>query len=155
MAASINSQSRITMNANLGRQLKERAGLSLVSQSYQGGDQRAAHRMHLRNNVTGFEMIITQTPIVSADGTMAIDVDSHITCYGTNNASIAEQIAATALEIVTGERCDGPIVTAPGYESRVSDQVSAADMPTWRTETQPNVPRPVRGGSSKPRPTET
>lgn len=150
MAASINSQNRITMNANLGRQLKERAGLSLVSQSYQGGDQRAAHRMHLRNNVTGFEMIITQTPIVSADGTMSIDVDSHITCFGTNNAQIADQIARTALQIVVGDRANGPITTAPGYATQVSDQVSAADMPAWRTETNPDVARPVAHPSKKP-----
>ena len=149
MAASINSQNRITMNANLGRQLKERAGLSLVSQSYQGGDQRAAHRMHLRNNVTGFEMIITQTPIVSADGTMSIDVDSHITCFGTNNAQIADQIARTALQIVVGDRCNGPITTAAGYETRVSDQVSAGDMPAWRTETNPDVARPVHRSGSR------
>lgn len=147
MESTISSQRRPDSSARLGRMIKERTGLRLVSHSYDGEDQRAAHRTHLKNPITGMELVIIQTPEVQADGSIANHLESHVLDYGTNNQEDAGNAIAAALEILGGNCKE-----RPGYETRTSDLVSLdslQDLQTRTATTAATAPG-AAGGVAKP-----
>lgn len=83
------SQDRADIAQDIADQLSE-MGLTIVDHSYQGNDQRAAHRLHLRNNITEFEIVITQTPVIQSDGTIANRLESDIVNYGSLNETYGD-----------------------------------------------------------------
>ena len=138
------SQDRGEIAQDIADQLQAQ-GLTLIDHSYQGNDMRAAHRLHLRNNVTGFELVITQTPVISNDGgTLANHLESDILNYGTLNEEHGDRIARSVLSSLSQLGLEQTEVrTVHGFENSVSDRVECADMQQWRTENNVDVVRPV------------
>ena len=138
------SQDRGEIAHDITRQLCD-FGLSVIGHSYQGNDQRSAHRLHLRNGVTGFDIVITQTPEVKADGTIVNRLESDILNYGSLNQAHGDDIARSVLGSLSGLGfSQTPVSTVAGYETSASDRVEVANFETWRTETEPVIARPNR-----------
>lgn len=115
-------------------------GLTLLGHSYQGGDQRGAHRMHLRNNGTRFELVITQTPELLEDGSITNRIESDILNYGSLNEERGDEIAREVLSSLAGLGFrQQPVCTAEGYEHAPSDRTECADLQRWRSMRGPVV----------------
>ena len=147
MGATICSQSRPDTAAALGRRIKEATGLSLVSYGYDGNDQRAAHRMVLRNPHTGMEIVVIQKPEVQRDGTIVNRLEHHVVDYGGNNMADTD---ATVLAVL--QTLGGVCQTVPGYENCPSDQVTAAQVQQQLQETAQTVATVPGGTGSAPKP---
>ncbi len=154
IAAFENSQNYCDNSEDLGYLLKERFGLITQSEGYQGNDNRAAHMLHLKNPITGFEMVITQKPETDEEGSLSTCFSTDIIDYGSNNEGEARAIACSVFEVVSllgfpvGEVCTGE-----GYETKPSDRVTHRDISTWTTQTAVTAAKPVtRSGvtASKP-----
>ena len=126
--------------------LAETLGLSVESDGYQGGDMRCAHRVHLVNGYTGFEMVITQTPQSDENTVLGNCLETDILSYGTNNKELGNRIAAEALRDILGVRQED-VRTVEGFEERCSDRRQCTDMNAWKRE-QVQVPHP--GPAAKP-----
>lgn len=115
-------------------------GLTLLGHSYQGGDQRGAHRIHLRNNGTRFELVITQTPELLEDGSITNRIESDILNYGSLNEERGDEIAREVLSSLAGLGFrQQPVCTAEGYEHAPSDRTECADLQRWRSMRGPVV----------------
>lgn len=136
------SQDRGEIAQDIADQLGE-MGLTVIAHSYQGNDQRSAHRLHLRNNVTEFEIVITQTPIVKEDGTIANRLESDIIDYGSFNEERGDEIARGILSSLSDLGLEqSEISTVPGFENSASDRVECTDIQQWRTDRTPVVVKP-------------
>lgn len=142
MEAFFASQDRGEIAQDIADQLNE-YGVSIIDYSYQGNDQRSAHRLHLRNNVTGFEIVITQTPVVQENGTISNRLESDIISYGSLNEEHGDEIARDILSSLSELGLQQTeVCTVPGFENTVSNRVEVADMQQWRTEQSPEVIKP-------------
>ncbi len=136
------SQDRADIAQDIADQLAEQ-GLTIVDHSYQGNDQRAAHRLHLRNNVTGFEIVITQTPVIGQGGTIANRLESDIINYGSLNEQHGDVIAREVLSSMSGIGLQQTgVSTVPGFENSPSDRTECVNIQEWRTERATEVVRP-------------
>ena len=136
------SQDRADIAQDIANQLTE-MGLTIVDYSYQGNDQRAAHRLHLRNNVTEFEIVITQTPVIQPDGTIANRLESDTINYGSLNEERGDEIAREVLSSMGAiglQQTD--VSTVPGFENSPSDRTECVNIQQWRTEQAAEVVRP-------------
>ena len=80
------SDDRAGLAADLVDELAGKAGLEIVKQEgYEGGDQRAANMVHLKNGTTGFEVVITLIPVM-VDGKCGYEARTEIVNEGTNAA---------------------------------------------------------------------
>lgn len=153
------NQDRADAAQDLANELKERAAVRIVTHGYQNGDSRGAHRLHLRNDQTKFEMVITQTPVVKPDGTIEIQLRSDILNFGNNNAKDGGDIAREALQALEDLGYGSCTVDSdPDYETRVSDQITKEDLERWckkDPETQVEVARPVHKPREKKPQTST
>ncbi len=106
----------------------ERLALVTEFEGYEGSDQRAGHRIILRNPRTGFEMVVDQSPQVNADGTLSNRLESHILSYGTNNEEEGDRIAYSALEGLAAYGFSAtPVRTRPGMEKTPSQNLGLLD----------------------------
>lgn len=136
------SQDRVDIAQNIACQLSD-MGLTIVDHSYQGNDQRAAHRLHLRNNVTGFEIVITQTPTIQTNGTIENRLESDIISYGSLNEEYGDDIAHEVLSSMADIGLQQTIVsTVPGFENSPSDRTEYVNFQQWRTEQATEVVKP-------------
>ncbi len=136
------SQDRGEIAQDVADQLNE-YGLSVVDYGYQGEDKRSAHRLFLKNNVTGFQIVITQTPEIREDGTIANKLESDILNYGNFNEERGDQIAREVLASLSGLGFrQEPVSTVSGYEHLKSDRLEYADMQKWKTEQVTEVMKP-------------
>lgn len=142
VVAAAASQERADTADDLAVELQQRLVVTSQEYGYQNGDCRGAHRLHLRNPDTGFEMVITQSPEVSEDGTVHNHLETDILNYGTNNEEEGREIALEALGNLNGLTVDS-VQTVPGFENRVSDQTQRADMQTWARTACQKLPAPV------------
>jgi hypothetical protein len=104
--------------------------------AYQGREYPAGTRLHLKNPVTGFEMMVSCTP-VETDGHVVNEITSDVLNYGnfTNNSEEGDRIARQALEIIgSGTGISGPITTASCEERRRPASLLAGDMRTFERE---------------------
>ena len=134
------SQDRAEIAYDIAEQLNEH-GVSVIDYGYQGNDQRAAHRIHLRNNMTGFEIVVTQTPETDENGNLTNRLESDIINYGTRNAEEGDRIAREILSSLSGlgfEQTE--VATTPGFENRASNRTEFANMNRWERE-KPEVLR--------------
>lgn len=146
------SQDRVDIAQELADSLQARMGLRIEAHSYQGNDQRAAHRLHLRNPLTKFEMILTQTPQTNADGRIANRLESDILNYGTLNETDGDSVARAALETLSEYGFEqSPVSTVPGYEGRCSDRTQNRDMERFRMEKVPVLKPHHREAQAAPR----
>lgn len=146
LAAVTSSQDRADTAADLAHQLWESFSLRVESHGYQGDDQRGAHRIHLKNPATGFEMVITQTPQADGEGRVGNCLESDILCYGPyeRNAAEADDLACRVLSTLGGDGLEqSEVTTVPGYERRESDRTQLTERETWDREA-PVLPKPVR-----------
>lgn len=146
LAAVTSSQDRANTAADLAHQLWESFSLRVESHGYQGDDQRGAHRIHLKNPATGFEMVITQTPQADGEGRVGNCLESDILCYGPyeRNAAEADDLACRVLSTLGGDGLEqSEVTTVPGYERRESDRTQLTERETWDREA-PVLPKPVR-----------
>lgn len=138
------SQDRADVAADIAQSMEQRLGLQIVGHSYSGQDQRSAHRLHLKNPATGFEMVVTQTPSQDENGIISNQLESDILNYGTCNEAEGDRIALGALQ---GLRDLGfnqqPVQTVSGFENRTSDRTECADMRRWEQEKNPEVLKPI------------
>lgn len=136
------SQDRGEIAQDIANQLNAH-GLTVVDHSYQGADQRAAHRLHLVNHVTKFEIVITQTPEVR-DGAIVNRLESDILNYGSLNEergdNIARDVLASLSELGFQQTA---VTTAPGYEGTESNRQEFANIQQWRTEQATEIVKPV------------
>ena len=136
------SQDRGEIAQDIADQFSER-GVSAIGHSYQGNDQRSAHRLYLRNNVTGFEVVITQTPVIQENGSIANRLESDIIEYGSLDEERGDEIAKEILSSLSGLGLQQTeVCTVPGFENAASDRVEVADIRQWRTEQSPEVIKP-------------
>ena len=138
------SQDRVETAADIADELSKQ-GVLLVDRAYQGGDQRSSHRIHLRNNVTGFEIVITQTPVPDGSGNITNRLESDIISYGTNNMEEGERIARELLQSLTSGRpgMQVPVQTVAGFEGQVSNRPEITNITQWRQESCPDTAKPV------------
>lgn len=146
LVAVTSSQDRADTAADLARQLWETFSLRVESRGYQGDDPRGAHRIHLKNPGTCFEMVITQTPRPDGEGRVGNRLESDILCYGPyeHNAAEADALACRVLSTLGGDGLEqSEVTTVPGYERRESDRTQLTERETWDREA-PVLPKPVR-----------
>ena len=141
--------------AEIAQEVKDRLdqlGIMIVNHSYQGDDQRRAHRLHMKNPRTGFEIVVTQTPIVLEDGSVANRLESDIMNYGSSrNIMEGHEIAGEVMNALNGLGFnDTPVTTVTGYDSRESDRVECVDFQQWRARqvTETIKPNHVVAGTS-------
>ena len=137
------SQDRADIAQDIANQLTEMGLLTIVDYGYQGNDQRAAHRLHLRNNVTEFEIVITQTPFIQDNGTIANRLESDIINYDSLNEERGDEIAREVLSSMGAiglQQRDVSIVS--GFENSLSDRTECVNVQQWRTEQAAEVVRP-------------
>ncbi len=128
------SSDRAELAQDIADQLTE-MGLTIVDHSYQGNDQRAAHRLHLRNNVTEFEIVITQTPVINSDGTIANRLESDIINYGSLNEEHGDEIAREVLSSMGNYGLQqSAVTTVPGFENSPSDRTECVNIQDWRAD---------------------
>lgn len=147
------SQNRFTLTQQMAQELFNRFGLVFVKSdgryagSYEGGDQRAAYRLHMKNPKTGLEIVVTQTPVAQEGGAIATRITSDILHYGDRSVQEADDTVRSilgTLGLSDGQNA-GAVETRPGYETKPSDL--CVDQVSWgaRTETKPaSVAAPVR-----------
>lgn len=134
------SQDRADIAADIAQTMESALGLQVVDHSYCGNDWRAAHRIHLKNPQTQFEMVVTQTPEKNKEGQIGNHLESDILCYGTNNQELGDSIARNALEALSELGfAPAPVTTVSGYAARESDRVQCRNMEKWETEQAPSV----------------
>ena len=142
LEAVYSSQDRSDIAADFTEQLNEQ-GLTICEDGFRGSDPRAAHRLRMKNPMTGFEIVITQTPEVQADGTVANRLESDILNYGTNNEAHGDSIARSLLNSLSGIGLEHTeVCTKPGFETTTSDRVEIVDIAAWKEEHQHEVARP-------------
>lgn len=141
------SADRCEIAEDVAAYLAEVLGLSVVSDGYQGGDQRGAHRVHLINRNTKFEMVVTQTPQPDENTVLGNHLETDILDYGTNDAEQGDKIAFEALKALgsLGLR-QGGVETVEGFAGRPSDRRERKDMVSWK-RAQVQAPRPVHRNS--------
>lgn len=144
------SQDRADAAQDVADSLRDALGLAIVSRGYRGGDDRGAHRIHLRNARTGFEMVVTQYPERDENGALRNRLESDILDYGTNNEEEGDRVAAQALRQLSGLGFAAPEVqTVPGFERRVSDRREVAEE-DWERAVETDRPRPVHETAARP-----
>lgn len=144
LGAAESSQWRTSVAAILGRSLRNNNGLRLDGRGYQGGDSRAAYRMRLINN-SGFEMVITQTPVTGPNGEVNNQLEMDIINPGTYNDATARTLAADIQNVLTTNGFNvGSLNTVPGCDDLGSGRKETAKIPEWRTEQATTTVRPVR-----------
>ena len=138
------SQDRADIAADISESMEQILGLQVVGYGYNGEDQRAAHRLHLKNPATGFEMVVTQIPERDGQGRIVNHLESDILNYGTSSEEDGDSVALDALEAL-GELGfeQSPVQTEAGFEKRPSDRIQCADMQAWEKEKAPQIPKPV------------
>lgn len=135
------SQDRGEIAQDIANQLNAH-GLTVVDHSYQGADQRSAHRLHLINRVTGFEIVITQTPEVQ-NGAIVNRLESDILNYGSLNEEHGDTIARGVLGSLSGLGFkQTEVATVAGFERMESDRREFANMRQWRDERAPEIVKP-------------
>ncbi len=136
------SQDRGEIAQDIADQLGE-MGLSVMDHSYQGNDQRSAHRLHLRNPVTRFEIVITQTPVVQENGSIGNQLESDIIEYGSLNEEHGDEIARDLLSSLSGLGLEqSEVCTVPGFENTASNRTEVTNIQQWRTERSFEVIKP-------------
>ncbi|MCR4642130.1 MAG: hypothetical protein K5697_08895 [Lachnospiraceae bacterium] len=139
--AAFSSQGRSEIAADI-MELLQKYGLELVSHSFQGDDLRAAHRAHFRNNRTGLEIVITQTPYVKEDGSIENQLDWDVVAgHVAENHDIAAQILE-AMHTDLGIQM-GAVTCHRDYESKPSDRIHDVTLEQWRGEQQVETIRPA------------
>lgn len=142
LGAALNSQFRASIAQALANSLRTSNNLQVVDHGYQGNDMRGAHRVHLRNNVTGLSLVITQTPVVKPDGSAENRLELDIADPGTCNDATARAVANDIrLTLQRAGMNVGALNTVPGCEDINTGRREAANLSQWRTETVP-VTRP-------------
>ena len=142
------SQDRVEIAQDVADNLMARLGTEIVSYGYQGNDQRCGHRVHLKNPMTGFEIVITQIPEIDGEGNIVNRLESDILNYGTCNYQEGERIAQEALDAIAELGfSQKPVSTVPGYQNRCSERVECADMDRWMSESV-QAPAPVHQQTS-------
>jgi hypothetical protein len=134
--ACLRSQERADISQDIFEELRDRFGMTVSEFAYQGREYPAGTRLHLKNPVTGFEMMVSCTP-VETDGHVVNEITSDVLNYGnfTNNSEEGDRIARQALEIIgSGTGISGPITTASCEERRRPASLLAGDMRTFERE---------------------
>lgn len=145
LGAAENSQWRASIARLLGRSLKENDGLLLSGGGYQGGDSRGAHRMRLTHPHMGFEMVITQTPVIDENGQLHNRIETDIINPGSYNAATAHQLAQEIQGILAGNGIQaGALTTVDGCADLGSGRKETAEINQWRVEPVTTAVRPVR-----------
>lgn len=144
LGAAESSQWRATIAAILGRSLRDNDGLRLDGRGYQGGDNRGAHRFRLVNN-SGFEMVITQTPVTDANGQLHNQLETDIINPGTYNEETARELADEIQTVLAQNGINaGAMNTVSGCEDLGSGRKETANIRDWRTEQTTTAVRPIR-----------
>ena len=137
------SQDRVCAAQDLANILNISNSMQVVDHGYQGNDMRGSHRIHLRNNVTGLSLVITQGRKQDANGktgeSFEVEVSDPGTCSITDVHTITD-------EILNGLRCAGYpvqcIQEVPGFSDIHSGRKEVEDLNRWRAETAPHRVKP-------------
>lgn len=118
------SQNRSETAADFADSLTDH-GMELVGHGFDGGDKRGVHRIHMRDAVTLDEVIITQTPIRNADGSITTRVEADLISDTLNAATFqrrGQDMYATLGLSADDNHTQTEVQTQPGYEHRPSDR---------------------------------
>lgn len=134
------SQFRVNIAQAIANTLRATNGLRIVGHGYQGDDLRSAHRVHLRNPMTGLSLVVTQTPRKDDAGNLCNTLEVEITDPGTCNLETAHNVAGDICHALrnAGFRI-GELTTVPGCEDITSGRPENANLQQWRAETATTV----------------
>lgn len=131
------SQERTCMADDISRCLCETHGMEVVDHGYQGNDYRNAHRTHLRNNVTGLGLVITQRRTQDADGRLGVQLEIEVTNPGNCTPETVHAISASILQELKDSGCPvGTMSVAEGCDDICSGRQELEDFARWRTTTE-------------------
>ena len=129
------SQDRVDAAQDIADMLNDSNGMQVIDHGYQGDDMRGAHRIHLRNNVTGLSLVITQSRNQAANGHPGECFEIEVSDPGTSSANDVHQITG---EILDGLRNAGypvnSIQEVPGYSDIDSGRKEIENLERWRKE---------------------
>ena len=129
------SQDRVDAAQDIADMLNDSNGMQVIDHGYQGDDMRGAHRIHLRNNVTGLSLVITQSRNQAANGRPGECFEIEVSDPGTSSANDVHQITG---EILDGLRNAGypvnSIQEVPGYSDIDSGRKEIENLERWRKE---------------------
>lgn len=139
------SQNRADTAADFTDELDAR-GMDLVDSGFEGGDQRGAFRLHMKDPVTNDEIIIVQTP-QTENGQITTGIEADLisdTLSGDVFAQRGNDMRATLG--LGGDDChqQTQVDTLPGYHTRPSDRPQVTDQ-QWRTApvSESSIPSPA------------
>lgn len=134
------SQDRVCAAQDVADMLSDTNSMTVVDHGYQGNDMRGAHRIHLRNNVTGLSLVLTQSRSQGANGKPGECFELEVSDPGTSTVNDVHTITN---EILNGLRAAGypvqSIQEVPGYSDIRSGRKETEDLTEWRTETVTRV----------------
>lgn len=134
------SQDRVCAAQDIADMLSDSNSMIVVDHGYQGDDMRGAHRIHLRNNVTGLSLVITQSRSQGANGKPGECFEVDVADPGSGTINDVHQITG---EILSGLRDAGypvqSIQEVPGCSDINSGRKETANLTQWRTETATRV----------------
>ena len=115
--------------------LSDSNGMQVIDHGYQGDDMRGAHRIHLRNNVTGLSLVITQSRNQAANSRPGECFEIEVSDPGTSSANDVHQITGEILHNLedAGYPVRG-IQEVPGYSDIHSGSKEIENLERWRME---------------------
>ena len=146
------SQDRADVAQDIANSMKDKLGLGIVDFGYAGNDMRSEHRVYLKNDTTGVELVVSQSPIAKENGSIENHLESDIISFGalsTKQEDVLEKEIYAVLCNVTQLGFDEkPVQTVEGYELRASDRKSRTKITEFKSEKKP-APRPLLKPSAK------
>lgn len=140
-AAFYASQDRADISQDVANAMKERLGLEIKDYNYEGTDQRGAYRLRLRNEQTGFEMVVSSRPQVQENGCVGNVVETDIISHGTLSTEQGGDAVKEALEALDDLGFgNSDVRTLPGYENCDSDRAERANIAEFASVNKPQVP---------------
>ena len=144
------SQQRYELSEELATKLGQQFGLVLVplesgrTGAYESDDQRAAYRIHMRNPVTEFELVITQETVVE-DGLPSISAKADVLHYS-NNISMDEdeENIREVLNLLNPEGYERGEVMAPADNRHMRSDLKLDRRWDQKKETAPKVAKMPR-----------
>ena len=129
------SQDRVDAAQDIADMLRDINGMQVVAHGYQGDDMRGAHRIHLRNNVTGLSLVITQSRNQGQNGQPGECFEIEVSDPGTSSVNDVHQITNEILDVL--REAGYPVQSiqeVPGYSRIDSGRKETEDLQRWRQE---------------------
>lgn len=139
-------QDRVDASDDLAEELFQRHGLVLEDHGFEGSDERAAHRVSVKDPHRNIEVILTQIPQVDDNGNVSSRLETDVVAPdGIRNQEELDNLVCVILETIQAcTNTDADICTVAGYETKPSDRFNNQNHNEFYTQKQPTtIPRPA------------